>query len=164
MKAHFTRFSQYNRWANQTLYAAVKELSIEEQNRELGAFFGTVINTLNHILVADLFWLERLDGQGPKPEALNQILHTELSDLEMHRAEIDERLSRYVQSLKEEELTGFLDYQTTSGIPCHDGISDILSHVFNHQTHHRGQCHHMLSQLGKSPPPLDMIYFIRSLG
>lgn len=162
MKAHFEKFSSYNQWANTQLYAAAADLSTEEKNRNLDGFFTSLLHTLNHILVADLIWMERLEGARPKPESLDTILCRNLSELASLRADTDQRLIQLTRNLTAEQLQGFLDYKTSKGVACHDRISEIMTHVFNHQTHHRGQCHHMLSQLGKSPPPLDMMYFFRA--
>ncbi|GLQ05525.1 hypothetical protein GCM10007924_07460 [Sneathiella chinensis] len=161
---HFKTFAAYNRWANDRLYDAVATLSEEERNKDLGAFFRTLMKTLNHVLVADLLWLERLEGTGPKPESLDTVLHTNLGDLRKARHAADLRLEQLADALPAERLDEILNYQRQDGTPCNDRVSAILAHMFNHQTHHRGQCHHMLSQLGKTPPSLDLIYFIREQG
>ena len=162
MKAHFENFSAYSHWANTQLYAAVAELNVEEQNRNLNGFFSSLLHTLNHILVADLLWMERLEGAGQKPDSLDAILFSTLEDLTALRTETDQRLIQLTQNLTKDQINSFLDYKTSAGIACHDPISEIMTHIFNHQTHHRGQCHHMLSQLGKVPPSHDMIYFFRA--
>ncbi|WP_025897939.1 DinB family protein [Sneathiella glossodoripedis] len=161
MKSHFINFANYNRWANQTLYSSVAELTETELNQDVHGFFTSIFNTLNHILVGDLLWMNRLDEKGPKPARLDTILASNFDELVKMRTEADERLISIANAQNEEILSSFLDYVTTGGIACHDRVSEIMTHIFNHQTHHRGQCHHMLSQLGKEPPSLDMIYFIR---
>ncbi len=161
MKAHFANFAAYNQWANNHLYEAASALSPAELERNLEGFFSSLFHTLNHILVGDLLWMERLEGTGPKPESLNTVLAANITQLTELRQDADVRLMGIANGIAEERLDAFLDYKTSTGIACHDRISEIMTHIFNHQTHHRGQCHHMLSQLGKSPPPLDMIYFIR---
>ncbi|MEP3247574.1 MAG: DinB family protein [Sneathiella sp.] len=163
MLDHFKKFALYNRWANDRLYSAIAELSSEEQHQDLGAFFGSLNGTLNHVLVGDLLWMERFDGKGPKPATLDTVLHEDFKALKIAREEADERLSRLVSACSEDYLCSYIDYKTSAGIACRDRVSDMLGHMFNHQTHHRGQCHHMLSQLGKSPPPLDIIYLLREM-
>jgi uncharacterized damage-inducible protein DinB len=161
MNAHFSNFAAYNQWANNRLYTAAAELNKAEIEKNLDGFFSSLFHTLNHILVGDLLWMERLEGAGPKPDSLDTVLASDMDQLMVLRRQADKRLITLIDDLKEEQLSVFLDYKTSAGIACHDRISEIMTHLFNHQTHHRGQCHHMLSQLGKSPPPLDMIYFIR---
>ena len=158
---HFQKFAHYNQWANTRLFDAVADLTTEEQTRDLGAFFGHVLGTLNHILVGDLFWMERIEGAGQKPASLDEILYEDFKDLRIARSESDERLIRLTKAQSQDDYSSYLDYLTTQGVPCHDQKSEVFAHLFNHQTHHRGQCHHMLTQLGKTLPPLDMIYFFR---
>jgi len=159
---HFRDFGLYNRWANEKLYTFLSSnLDENELNRDLGAFFGTIIGTLNHILVGDLLWMGRLDGRGPTPASLDSILHEGLNDLARQRETADERLINIANSLTQENLQTILEYTTSQGLQCRDNLADIMGHIFNHQTHHRGQVHHMISQLGYTPPPLDKIYLIR---
>ncbi|MBL4740901.1 MAG: DinB family protein [Sneathiella sp.] len=158
---HFQKFSLYNQWANNRLYEAVATLTTEEQTRDLSGFFGNILGTLNHILVGDLYWMERIEGAGPRPASLDEILYPDFGELRTARSASDERLIRITNAQGQEEYSAYLDYVTTQGVACHDQKSEVFAHLFNHQTHHRGQCHHMLTQLGKTLPPLDMIYFFR---
>ncbi len=163
MRDHFRKFAGYNQWVNKRLYDALSQLSEQEMQKDLGAFFGTLTGTLNHLLVGDLLWMQRFDKGGLKPETLDTVLHENFAELRKHREETDERIIRFISGCSNDYLASHMAYRTSAGIDCRDRISDMLTHMFNHQTHHRGQCHHMLSQLGKAPPPLDMIYFIREL-
>lgn len=161
MKEHFENFAQYNKWANKTLYGAVSELAPNQLTQNLDGFFSSILHTLNHLLVGDLMWMRRLDGGDPDLKQLDAILFTDMPSLQVARSVADDRLQKITQDVTEERLASYLEYTTSKGIKCHDKISEIFTHIFNHQTHHRGQCHHMLSQLGMDPPPLDMIYFVR---
>ena len=67
MKDHFEMFAAYNRWANRTVYGATRALTEDEQNRNQGAFFGSMIGTLNHLLCADRIWMKRFTGEGDAP-------------------------------------------------------------------------------------------------
>ncbi len=162
MKSYFQDLAAYNQWANQTLYGSISELTDEERQKDLGGFFSSLLNTLNHVLVGDLLWMERLEGSGRKPATLDTILHEDYEALKQDRFETDKRLIQIIEQMPPLMLSEYLDYKTSAGMDCHDPVSGILGHIFNHQTHHRGQCHHMLSQLGKAPPPLDLIYFLRT--
>jgi len=162
MKAHFQQFAAYNRWANARLYEAALKLDDADYRRNVGAFFGSIHGTLNHLLVADRIWLKRLTGIGDHPEKLNAIMHEERRTLALARAEEDDRIVAYVASLDGAALAASLAYANTRGGQFTQKRSDILAHLFNHQTHHRGQAHTILSILtGEEPPPLDLMGLLR---
>jgi uncharacterized damage-inducible protein DinB len=161
MREHFRTFAAYNKWANSKLYDAAEGLSEDDLNRNLNAFFGSVMGTLNHILVADQIWMRRIDNQGSQPESLDTVLYENFSELRQNRHIADERLVQLLETISEQEIRQDLTYTDMSGNPRQDPFREVLAHMFNHQTHHRGQCHHLFSQLGKTPPSLDLIYFAR---
>jgi uncharacterized damage-inducible protein DinB len=163
MKVTFEMMAGYNRWANSTLYDAVATLTDEERHRPLGAFFPTMMATLNHLLVADRIWMSRFTGSGSAPTALNEILHTDLADLRAARDMQDEVIIGFVESLDPERLQASFTYvPVTTPTPVTQRLAPALSHFFNHQTHHRGQCHMMLTALDKPSLVLDLIYYQRS--
>lgn len=165
MKEHFEMFAAYNRWANGAVYAATHELSEEELNRNQGAFFGSLIGTLNHLLCADRIWMKRFIGSGDAPTALNTILHPGLPELEIARKAEDERIVGWVGGLAEETLGENFSYTPiTNPTVVTQRLGPALSHFFNHQTHHRGQCHAILTSLGKPSLTLDLIAFQRFSG
>lgn len=164
VKAHFQTFAAYNRWANERLYAAAADLSEAEFVENRGAFFGSMSGTLNHLLVADRIWLRRITGEGPQPTALNEILHPALPELRAARQAEDERIVRTIDGMTEERVAGTLVYRNTAGEPFEQPLALVLAHIFNHQTHHRGQAHTLLSQSGRNPPPLDLLYYLREVG
>ncbi len=158
MKSRFEQLAAYNRWANARLYEAAMALPESDYRRDVGAFFKSLHGTLNHLLVADRIWMKRLTGEGEHPDKLNAIIHEDRKDLALARADEDDRIVRFVASLDEAALTGILKYATTSGKAFEQPRADILSHFFNHQTHHRGQAHTILSICtGKEPPSLDLL-------
>lgn len=162
MKAHFQRLAAYNRWANERLYDAVGKLSPAEFAAPRVGFFPSLARTLNHILVGDSLWLGRLDGQGaPGITSLDQQLHAEFAALRQARAALDARYIAFVDSLGEARIGEMLTYKTVAGEAMETAIDQVLTHVFNHQTHHRGQAHGMLSSTSVPPPSLDLIYFLR---
>lgn len=161
MRNHFANLAQYNRWANGRLYDAVATLSPAEYGRDRKGFFRSVQGTLNHILVGDRLWLRRLTGEGSQPRTLNQILYETFAELRPAREDEDERILRVVGGCSEEALSGNLAYENYRGQRFEQPLWQVLDHVFNHQTHHRGQVHDMLSQTGMDPPELDLIYFLR---
>jgi len=157
MKAHLQRFATYNKWANARLYEAALALTEAEYRRDVGAFFKSMHGTLNHLLLTDRLWLKRLTGEGSHPNRLDAIIHEGRRDLAMARAEEDDRIIGYIAGLDEAALQAKQPYQNSSGKAFEDRRSDILVHLFNHQTHHRGQAHAIVSICGRQPPPLDLL-------
>ncbi len=166
MLAYFQHLAGYNAWANQRLYAAAAQLTHEQVWRNTGLFFGSLGGTLNHILVADRVWMKRFTGEGDHPGTLSAILHHDLADLRAAREAEDRRIIAYANSLTAERLDQTFTYRkmTTPDLITSQLWPDLV-HVFNHQTHHRGQAHTGLSILtGAEPPSLDMIVYARALG
>jgi uncharacterized damage-inducible protein DinB len=162
MKAHFRRMAAYNRWANARLYEAVGTLPAAEIAAPRSGFFPSLLKTLNHLLVGDTVWMSRLDGDGHHGIAgLDQVLHRDLAALRAARAAMDDRIVAFVDRLAPPRLSEDLVYRTVAGDPMKTQVAQVLAHFFNHQTHHRGQAHAMLSDAKVSPPVLDLIYFLR---
>lgn len=163
-RRHFLQFAAYNRWANARLYEAALALPDNLYRRPTGVFFGSLHGTLNHLLLTDRIWLRRLTGEGDHPARLDAVLHEDRRALAQARIVEDERIVRVIGEYDEPAFAGTVDYTTTSGKPQQQALSDILSHLFNHQTHHRGQAHACISILtGAEPPTLDLLAFQRGL-
>jgi uncharacterized damage-inducible protein DinB len=161
MKANFRRMAAYNRWANARLYEAVGKLSAEEFAAPRSGFFPSLLKTLNHILVGDTVWMGRLEDTGSSIKSLDQILHTEFDALQAARSAMDNRIVAYVEAVAPARLEEDLVYRTVAGDPMRTNVTQVLAHFFNHQTHHRGQAHAMLSSTTVAPPVMDLIYFLR---
>lgn len=162
MKSHFTKMAKYNAWANTRLYGMARGLPDESYRKNVGAFFGSLHGTLNHLLAADRIWMRRFTGTGDHPAKLNAILFEDLPSLEFARKEEDKRIVQYVGGLSDNDIGKDLDYSTLSGAPQRNPLRDLLAHFFNHQTHHRGQAHTILTVLGiPEPQPLDMLVMFR---
>jgi uncharacterized damage-inducible protein DinB len=158
----FRQLAAYNRWANARLYAAALDLSDQAYRLHIGVFFGGLHGTLNHLLLTDRLWLKRLNGEGEHPNQLNAILYEDRAELTRARIAEDNRLIGVVDKYDEAPLASLHSYRTTSGMPQSQVLADILLHLFNHQTHHRGQAHACLSILtGGEPPSLDLLVFQR---
>lgn len=162
MKAHFAMMARYNAWANARLYRMAGQLSDEQYRRDVGTYFKSLHGTLNHILAADLIWMHRLTGEGDYPGKLSATLCEELAALTAKRRHTDERIVSFVQGVTDVQLEEMRDYQTLNGTPQRQRLRDILAHVFNHQTHHRGHAHSVLTILGVTEPePLDLLIMQR---
>jgi uncharacterized damage-inducible protein DinB len=167
MKAHFGMFAAYNSWANQRLYDAAAAISDADYRAERGAFFGSVHRTLNHLLVTDRIWMHRFTGEGPTYDDLEAVPCADLAALRAEREAEDARIVSWVASLDDARLGGIFKYHTTTrreGIA--QPLASALAHFFNHQTHHRGQVHGLLTTIGGRPaaPPLDLVKFQRETG
>jgi len=162
MKAHYEMLARYNQWANARLYAMAAALPDQEYRKNVGAYFGSLHRTLNHLLTADRIWMRRLTGTGDHPHKLDAVLFDELPALRTARQTEDARMVAFVAGLDEPDFGKHWAYQTLNGTPQSQPRGEILAHVFNHQTHHRGQAHAILTVLGVSEPePLDLLIMLR---
>ena len=163
MREHFRTLARYNRWADARLYAAAGSLSEEEYRADRGVFFRSVHGTLNHLLVVDRLWLARITGERDPdaPVRLDAILHEERDALAAARAREDERIEAVVDGLDGTRLAAPLRYRTTLGWEHEQPVAEVLAHMFNHQTHHRGQAHAGLAGRGREAPPMDLVLYLR---
>jgi len=162
MKSRYTMFAGYNAWCNERLYQAAAALSDADYRADRGAFFKSLHGTLNHLLVGDRIWMQRFTGTGELPASLDAILFTDFAPLRAARHAEDARISRYIESLSDGDFSRTIRYRTFSNpADIEQVLAPALDHFFNHQTHHRGQAHGLLSHAGISPPPLDLLYFMR---
>ncbi|WP_421997147.1 DinB family protein [Reyranella sp.] len=162
MKEHYTTFAGYNAWANRRLYDAARQLPDSDYRADRGAFFRSMHGTLNHLLVTDRIWMKRFTGEGEAPDRLDTILHEELDALRTAREAEDRRIVAYAAGLDEERLAGVIRYRRVSTPEAFvQKLMPALDHWFNHQTHHRGQAHMILTSLGRTAPELDLLYYQR---
>ena len=167
MTARYRMFAAYNAWCNERLYDAAATLSDADYHADRGAFFKSLHGTLNHLLVGDRIWMQRFTGQGDLPKSLDAILYDDFASLRAARRAEDARISRYVEGLREQDLDGTIRYRTFSRpADIEQQLAPALDHFFNHQTHHRGQAHALLSSFigNDRTPSFDLIIFQRSTG
>ena len=161
MQEHFQIFGRYNAWANQRLYNAVERLPEGEIVKERpAAYFSSILGTLNHILVADRLWMDRFEGRETRIKALDQSLCEGLIDLREARQVEDRRIIAFVDRMTSEHYARTLTFRNTKGEPSSGSYAQLFTHLFNHQTHHRGQAHALVKEAGESPPPLDYYYYL----
>lgn len=161
-------FSRYNRWMNDRLYGLAAGLDDDVRKRDLGAFFRSIHGTFNHLLVADRIWLARLEGVslpaghiGPGGiRSLDQDLYPDFEALRHARRETDEALAAWTSSLTEERLASPFVY-ARRGQSQESPLWWIVAHIFNHQTHHRGQITTLLKQQGCDPGVTDLLAMLR---
>ncbi len=148
--AHFQMLARYNTLANQRLYEACA-----------GVDDARIHATLNHILLGDRIWMDRFAGGGATTPPLNSILYAAFPALREAREAEDARIEAFMAALTEEFLAKEFVYVNNRGNTHADPAPLAVAHFFNHQTHHRGQVHTMLSQAPVQPPSLDMHRLIR---
>jgi uncharacterized damage-inducible protein DinB len=167
MKSRYQMFAAYNAWCNERLYDAAATLSDADYRANRGAFFKSVHGTLNHLVVTDRIWMRRFTGVGEAPPSLDAILYDDFDVLRAARRVQDTLISRYVAGLSEDAFSGILRYRTvTRPQTIEQPLSPALDHFFNHQTHHRGQAHALLSSVvgNDKTPSFDLIVFQRETG
>jgi len=152
------RMALYNRWQNENLYVAADRLTDEERHRERGAFFGSIHRTMCHLLWADQTWMSRFsDMPPPVPLADLVAMHGEWKSLKSRRIDLDAETMRWAEGLAADWLAGVQTYFSPSlGRETSQSRWIFVSHFFNHQTHHRGQVHCMLTQAGMKLGDTDL--------
>jgi uncharacterized damage-inducible protein DinB len=158
---HFRMLARYNAEANRLLYDACARLPDAERTRARPAFFRSIHGTLNHILVGDRIWMARFAGQAVPSTGLDAILYADFAALRVAREAEDARIEAFAAALQPAALAGSIRYVNHAGLPYDDPVPLLLAHVFNHQTHHRGQVHDLLSQTDVAPPSLDLHRVLR---
>jgi uncharacterized damage-inducible protein DinB len=167
MTERYRMLAAYNAWANDRLYQAAGKLSDSEYRADRGAFFKSMHGTLNHLLVADRLWMRRFTGTGDVAASLDAILFEDLGELREARRAEDLRISRYVDGLDDATLVRDFSYRTvTNPMTVTQPLAPALDHFFNHQTHHRGQAHCLLTMIAgnDAAPSFDLINFQRQTG
>ena len=154
---------------NENIYAAARQLKPSAIAEDRGAYFGSILGTLNHLLVADTIWLGRFANHptgftsltdirsAPKPLALDEVLYPHFEDLWLARYDMDQLIKAFAAELSESDLLKPLSYTNTQGKPYTKSFSSLLGHFFNHQTHHRGQVSTLLTQVGVDLGTTDLL-------
>jgi uncharacterized damage-inducible protein DinB len=166
---HFQMLARYNTLANRRVYESCSQLTDAERKRSRPAFFKSIHGTLNHIMVdealcasfASRIWLTRFEGKEIPSTGLDAILYEDFDELREARIAEDERIEAFASGLIEEFLASTITYRNNAGNIHTDPVNLLVAHFFNHQTHHRGQIHDMLTQTEIAPPVLDMHRVLR---
>lgn len=156
---YFRTLARYNRWANVRLYGACLALPPDDYAADRRGYFKSIGNTLNHIYVGDSIWLARFKGQDNPFTDLSTIPFPDRDALWIARQALDEAIIAHFTACDAAQLLDMLSYRDTRGMTKSSPAPIAFGHFFNHQTHHRGQIHGMLSHAGiAEPPPLDFMY------
>lgn len=160
---HCRVLANYNRWMNGKLYAVASELTDDERKRDRGAFFKSIHGTFNHLLLADRVWMGRFAGVALQDDwlgpggirSLDQELYDDYEELRRERAKTDDEIEAWAVGLTAEKLAAPLHY-TRRGRTFDFPLWWSVAHLFNHQTHHRGQVTTLLMQAGHDPGVTDL--------
>ncbi len=154
----------YHYWARDRLLDAVEHLGAEEFHRDLGNSFGSVRDTLVHVVSAEWVWCSRWEGQGPSGHLDAEEFGT-VQDVRARWNEEERRVRDFVVRLGPDGVDRVLEYAHYDGGSMRGVFWQMLQHVVNHASYHRGQVTTMLRQLGAEPPPSqDLITFYRERG
>ena len=141
--------ARYNQWMNDRLYAACTRLTHQELTQEKGAFFGSVLGTLNHIAVGDTIWLHRFStlpggfqalcklSEFAQPTSLRETLVTTLSAWREYRIKLDAMILLWAHEITSTQLAASLTTTNMAGFSTTRKLGPLVQHFFNHQTHHR---------------------------
>ena len=164
LAANYAMLARFNAWANKAIYKAAEDLGETKRRApQPAAYFGSILGTLNHQLIVDYMWFPRLEGVSRTDLKLNQTLHENFDELRAAREAEDARIIKQVDAIDEAKLATDCTFKDSKGNPWTMATWQILSTVFNHQTHHRGQVHALIKASGAEPPALDIPVYLRSL-
>ena len=170
MLTHIRLLTNYNTRFNRQVLDAAANLTEAQFLEDRGAFFKSVCGTLNHILVGDILWFTRFYNnfrpfpalapvlEFPQPKGLDHVLYGNLDELRQAREKLDAMISRWAfEDLSEADLRQDLTYANTKGVVSSRNFFEVIMHVFNHHTHHRGQASTLLLQLGQDVGVTDFL-------
>lgn len=152
--------AQYNAWQNKGLRKIVETMDEKELRKDRKAFFGSIMGTLNHLLWGDLLWMARFDGGESPDSTIKDSVDLTLNATEWatERFRADGRIQLWADGLKSIDLTGDVAWFSVSiNADMSRPKTACIAHFFNHQTHHRGQIHAMLTAAGVSPQATDLV-------
>jgi len=154
--------AEYNGWMNERLYQCCLSMEDAERKKDRGAFFGSIHGTLNHILYGDLAFMSRFTGTPKDVPALGVDLYDDFSDLEHARQEMDTRIKHWAKDLTPDWLEQTLTYRSKVDNRARTAPHWVLvTHMFSHETHHRGQITTLLSQMGLDMGSTDIPFMPR---
>ena len=144
----YSTLARYNRWMNEKLYAVCAQLSDEERKRDVAAPFRSIHGTWNHLLLTDQIWLGRFNNEPFEFQTLSDELYSDYDELRRARARTDDAIDEFVAGLISEKLNENFHFVSSDSTQYNVPFWICVQHLFNHQTHHRGQLTTLLEQLG----------------
>lgn len=172
---HFRLMANYNGWMNDRVYAVAARLSHEDLWADRGAFFRSIGGTLEHLVVGDTIWLKRFavfpagsEALAPvvalaAPRGLDHLQFGRLAPLAERRRLLDAAMIAWIDHLADHDFDAPLTYTNTKGVASTRPFGLLVQHLFNHQTHHRGQVATLLTQAGMDVGETDLLALIPTL-
>lgn len=154
---YYQLMAEYNQWMNQKLYAVCSEISDHQRKQDLGAFFKSIHGTLNHLLYGDKTWMGRFTNQPFSGTLIGQELYSDFTELRAEREQVDQQILAWSLKLDPEWLNQPFEFVSNVDRQLRVLPAFVLvTHLFNHQTHHRGQVTTLIQQLGYDPGVTDI--------
>jgi uncharacterized damage-inducible protein DinB len=157
------RMFAYNAWATDRTFDALARLSDPDYRRNLKSSHGSLHGTATHLVAAEKIWLSRLVGK-PDTALMTEQDSPSMQSLKQTWEEIAAKIARFISKLDDNSLENRLEYATTEGKKFTNTLGQILLHIVNHSSYHRGQIASMMRQIGAEPVNTDMIAFFRHIG
>lgn len=157
LPSHFLSLARNNLWSNHRLHEACGRLSSEEYFARRPSFFGSIHACLNHIVIVDQIYLDRLSGRRTVPLDCEELC-PDLDGLRREQMLTDRRLIAFCEAQTEPSLSSFVEFTRIDGGAYREQVHNVLAHLFTHQVHHRGQVHDMLCATSVTPPQLDEFF------
>ncbi len=155
--SYYQLMAQYNLWMNQKIYAICLDIPDEKRKQDLGAFFKSIHGTLNHLLYGDKAWMGRFTNKPFLVNAIAQELYSDFDALKAEREKTDGEILQWSKHLDSKWLSQEFEY--ISNVDNKHRVLPswvLVTHMFNHQTHHRGQVTTLIKQLGYEPGITDI--------
>jgi uncharacterized damage-inducible protein DinB len=156
-KTGFELMARYNQWMNEKIYAVCADIPDAARRKDLGAFFKSIHGTLNHLMYGDKAWMNRFTGQSIENLSMDKELYSDFDKLRKERERMDRDIIEWSRRLQPDWLAA--DFEFTSKVdnkPRTMPAWALVMHMFNHQTHHRGQVTTLIKQLGHEPGVTDI--------
>lgn len=169
---HFALMARYNQWMNSRLFAAAEALGEPRRREDRGAFFGSILATLQHVHAADAHWLKRFADGAPGlssldpvrrmalPELVRHITYPDFDRLRGEREALDGVIVAFADEAGDDTYARPLRYTNSAGQRHAKPLGELVAHFFNHQTHHRGQVSTLFSQYGVDVGDTDLLMLI----
>ena len=152
--------TRYNAWANKTIFEAVAALPGGEATKERPTLFKTMVNTLNHLHVVDLIWQAHIEGRDHGIPALNTVMYSDLTELWLAQQVIDAWFIAWGDTLSEADADEVVGFTLIGGKQGEMRRSEIILHVVNHTSYHRGFVADLFYQIPARPPLTDLPVFL----
>lgn len=178
LKPSFELLAAYNALMNKKICDSISTVPEHILWENKKAFFGSILGTLNHLMVGDLIWLNRLNRHPsystgfkalellknfPSPTKLSQILYDDKQRFSRDRKALDQIVIRFIEESNESDYSVSLSYRNTNNDIFNKSFPMLLQHFFNHQTHHRGQVTTLLSQIDINIGETDLLMLIPNI-